>query len=233
MDLVQKLLYGTAEGLIWGIVLLFVAFVILPEYLINPILKRLRPDLISKPKIILKFKTILDYMLNNKNIVISTEGTNQEEIEKENEFKELLKEKKSLENNLFFLDMLKSLSSILFFSVKNTGYSENATIEILKESMYYLMHYGNSLQDTSGMQNQKQRLFETTSALEEKLSDIIEFKQTASKEDKKGLLIKFQLDNSIQAFTLTMQDEYTSTENQLNQVNQILAQKFMNFIEQS
>ncbi len=233
MELVLNLLYGTVEGLIWGIIFLFVAFIILPQAVMDPIIKRLRPDLTSKPKIVSKLKTILDYILNNKSIVISSEDTNQDEITKENEFKELLKEKKSLENNLFFLDMLKSLSSMLFFSVTRTGYDEDTTIEILQESMYYLMHYGNSLEDTNGMQNQKERLYKTTNELEEQLSSIMEFKRTASKKDKKDVLAKFQFTSSIQAFNSTMKDEYTSTENQLSSVNQILSQKFMIFLEQS
>ncbi len=158
MDLITNLLYGTVEGLVWGTIFLFVAFILLPQSVMDPIIKRLRPDLTSKPRIVTKLKTILDYILNNKSVVISSEGTNQDEITKENEFKELLKEKKSLENNLFFLDMLKSLSSMLFFSVTRTGYDEDATLEILQESMYYLSHYGNSIQDTNGMQNQKERL---------------------------------------------------------------------------
>ena len=233
MELVLNLLYGTVEGIIWGIIFLFVAFIILPQSVMDPIIKRLRPDLTSKPKIVSKLKTILDYILNNKSIVISSEDTNQDEITKENEFKELLKEKKSLENNLFFLDMLKSLSSMLFFSVTRTGYDEDSTIEILQESMYYLMHYGNSLEDTNGMQNQKERLYKTTNELEEQLSSIMEFKRTASKKDKKDVLAKFQFTSSIQAFNSTMKDEYTSTENQLSSVNQILSQKFMIFLEQS
>jgi len=232
MDLVLNLLYGMLEGLMWGVIFLFVAFIILPQSVMDPILKRLRPDLTSKPIIVSKLKTILDYIFNNKSIVVSSEDTNQDEITKENEFKELLKEKKSLENNLFFLDMLKSMTSMLFFSVSRTGYSEEATIEILQESMYYLMHYSNSLEDTNGMQNQKERLYKTTSELEDQLSSIMEFKQTTSKEDQNNIIAKFQLKSSIQAFNETMKDEYKSTENQLSQINQILAQKFMNFLEQ-
>lgn len=231
MELVLKLLYGAGESLIWGIVFLFVAFIILPQSVMDSLLKRLRPDLTSKPKIISKLKTILNYILNDKNVVIASDNTTQDEITKENELQELLKEKKLLESNLFFLDMIKNLSSVLFFSVSRTGYSEDTTIEILQESMYYLAHYGNNIEDTSGMQNQKERLHKTTIELEEQLTNIMEFKQTSSTEDRENIIAKFQLKTTIQSFNETVKDEYTSTENQLNQIKQLLAQKFINFME--
>ena len=231
MELVLNLLYGAGESLIWGIVFLFVAFIILPQSIMDSILKRLRPDLTSKPKIISKLKIVLNYILNDKNVVIASDNTSQNEITKENELQELLKEKKLLESNLFFLDMIKNLSSVLFFSVSRTGYSEDTTIEILQESMYYLAHYGNNIEDTSGMQNQKERLHKTAIELEEQLTNIMEYKQTASTEDKENIIAKFQLKNTIQSFNETVKDEYTSTENQLNQIKQLLAQKFINFME--
>ena len=83
------------------------------------------------------------------------------------------------------------------------------------------------------MLNGYERLYKTTSELEEQLSSIIEFKRTDLEEDQKDIMAKLQLKSTIQAFNETMKDEYTSTENQLSQINQILALKFMNFLEES
>lgn len=59
----------------------------------------------------------------------------------------------------------------------------------------------------------------------------MKFKQTISTEDMENIIAKFQLKTTIQSFNETVKDEYTSTENQLNQIKQLLAQKFINFME--
>ncbi len=229
MDLILNLLYGAVEAILWGIVFIFVAFVILPQSIINYVLKRLRPDLISKPDIVSKLKTILDYIFNNKNVVISSDN-DCDISKKEEEFKELLKEKKSLENNLFFLDMLRNLTQMLYFSASRTGYSEDSIIEILRESMYYLSHYGRNIENTKGMQNQKERLSEKTTELEETLSSIIEFKENALPDSRDEIIAKVGLEDTIKRISESMEVEFKSTEEQLNKTNQILVQKFMNFL---
>lgn len=231
MDLIIKLLLSTLEGMFWSIIFLFVAFFILPPAIIDKLLKRLRPDLVSKNQLLNKFKLVLDYILNNKKVIIALENEEDNKI-KQSEFQKLIEQKKQLEHNLFFLDMLKNLTSMLSFSVHRTGYSENDTLEIIQQSMEYLMHYGNQLKQTPGNKNQRELVYTTAMNLNEQLSDIFNM-QSNPKDDKKTeeMIKKITLKTSIETFNSTMENEYSSTQNQLNQINQLLGEKFINFLE--
>lgn len=230
MELIWKLLSGAAESIFWGIVFLFVAFIILPTPVVDHVLKRLRPDWVSKTKVVSRVKLVFDYILNHKDVVVSS-GAEEEQRKKEDEINGLIQEKRRLENNMFFLDMLKSLSSMLYFSVSRSGYDENAAIEIIEQAMEYLMHYGNQLQDTEGAKNQRERIYQAANDLNEKLVDLVNFKRKRAGEETVLLVAKHSLQQGLQGFDSYMKNEYESTRNQLTKTNQLLAQLLMEFVE--
>ena len=231
MDLVFRVLFGAAEGFLWGVVFLFIAFVVLPSSVIDHILKRLRPDWISKAQFVGKVRLVLDYILNHKDVVILS-GCDGKQEEQEQEINDLLKEKRRLENNLFFLDMLKSLSSMLFFSVSRSGYNEDTAIGIIEQAMEYLMHYGNQLQDTQGAQNQRERLYRAADDLNKHLAGLMDFKRTSQNDDNTAFVIaKHSLKQGLGSFDSSMKNEYASTRSQLEKVNQLLGQRLMEFVE--
>lgn len=230
MELVGKLLYGVLEGLFWGVIFLFVAFIVLPPPIIDHIVKRLRPDWVSKTNLVSRIKLVFDYILNNKDVVVSTSSEEHQKI-KESEINSLIQEKRKLENNLFFLDMLKSLSSVLYFSVSRSGYDENTATDIIEQAMEYLMHYGNHIQDTDGAKNQKERIYQAANNLGETLRGISEFKMKSSADEHVLLIAKHSLQQGMHGFNEYMKNEYESVRSQLVKTNQVLAQKLMEFVE--
>lgn len=98
--LVLDLLLGFAKGLAWGIIFLIVAIVILPENILFKILKKFKPNIILKSKILLKVRMFCDYIFCNKEIALKTINSDSEKFQES--LPELLKEKKLVESNLFF-----------------------------------------------------------------------------------------------------------------------------------
>lgn len=230
MELVWKLLSGAAESIFWGIVFLFVAFIILPTPVVDHVLKRFRPDWVSKTKLVSRVKLVFDYILNHKDVVVSS-GSEKDQRNRESEINRLIQEKRRLESNLFFLDMLKSLSSMLYFSTSRSGYDENAAIELIEQAMEYLMHYGNQLEDTEGSTNQRERIYKAANDLNDRLVSLVDFKRKKAADETVLLVAKHSLQQGLHGFDSYMKKEYESTRNQLTTTNQLLAQKLMEFVE--
>ncbi|MCD4713966.1 MAG: hypothetical protein K8R73_11835 [Clostridiales bacterium] len=229
MEIVIELLVGVVKSIGWGIVFLFVAFVVLPTYVMDRILGKLRPDLISKEHIIGRIKLVFDYIFNQKDVVISS-LSNEEQKKVEQEISRLMKEKRLLEGNLFFLDLLQNLSGMLSFSVSKAGYGENAIADILEQSMEYLIHYAKQLKNTEGSTNQIQRVSYAADELREQMEGTISFLQ--SEEGGQALQVaQITLKQNASNFDSFMKSEYESAKNQLANTNQLLAEKFMAFIE--
>jgi hypothetical protein len=100
MELVVELVLGTIKSVVWGIVLLLVAFFILPPYVINGLLKKIRPDLISRDLILSRVKLVFDYLFNYKEVIVSG-GSDARQKQVEQEIADLMREKRLLEGNLF------------------------------------------------------------------------------------------------------------------------------------
>jgi len=229
MEIVIELLVGAVKSIGWGIVFLFVAFVVLPTYVMDRILAKLRPDLISKEHIIGRIKLVFDYIFNQKDVVISS-SSNEEQKKVEQEISRLMKEKRLLEGNLFFLDLLQNLSGMLSFSVSRAGYGENAIADILEQSMEYLMYYAKQLTNTEGSTNQIQRISYAADELRDQMEGTLNFLQ--SEEGERALQVaQITLKQNASIFDSFMKSEYESAKNQLANTNQLLAEKFMAFIE--
>lgn len=98
-----KLLIGTVYNIILGIVLLVVALIVIPENIFLKIIQKVKPDIVSKKKILFYVRLVLDYIFNKKDVVIT-----EIEKDKERELGKLIKEKRLLEGNLFFLISLST-----------------------------------------------------------------------------------------------------------------------------
>jgi len=103
MELMAKLLIGTVYNIILGIVLLVVALIVIPENIFLKIIQKVKPDIVSKKKILFYVRLVLDYIFNKKDVVIT-----EIEKDKERELGKLIKEKRLLEGNLFFLISLST-----------------------------------------------------------------------------------------------------------------------------
>lgn len=225
MELIAKLLIGTVYSIFWGIVLLVVALFVLPESIFLKIIQKVKPDLISKKQILSRVRLVLDYIFNKKEVVIT-----EIEKDKEKELSKLIKEKRLLEGNLFFLDLLKNLSSMLMFSVLGAGYGQQGVAAILEHSMEYLQYYAKQLQNTPSSRNQEERVSHASEMLRFQVNDTLNFLREKEGEDSLKLTL-MTLKQGTSIFDDFMKKEYESTKDQLTKVNQILAEKFMHFIE--
>jgi molecular chaperone DnaK (HSP70) len=119
---------------------------------------------------------------------------------------------------------------MLNFSVSRAGYDEGAIAEMLEQSMEYLLYYANQLKDTSGSSNQVERVEYAAETLRKRMEDTMSFLQ--KKEGEQALqVVQLTLKRDAQQFDSFMKKEYESARSQLLTTNQLLAEKFMAFIE--
>jgi len=220
--LIQALL-----SLLWGLILLLVALFVLPEKIFLGVIKIFKKDLVSKSQILNKVRIILDYIFNLKEVIIS--DLNQvESFSLEKDIKELFAEKRKLEGNLFFLDLLKGYSNMLLFSVLNSGYDINSAFMIMGQSLEYLQYYSRELKPTNSMMDQGERIQEAAYKLEAIINSI---EGTNNFSDDLNLKkIKSTLKKGTEEFDSFIKLEYDKTKKQLILNNQKLADKLLKII---
>ena len=228
MELVISLIKSAIFSLFAGTVLLIVAAFVLPENVFLKIMQRIKPDLVSKTQFLAKVRIIFDYIFNKKEIVIEDVSAGATK-ELQEEILALVKEKRLLEGNLFFLDLLKNLASMLRFSVLHAGYGDNALCKILDQSMEYLQYYARQLEDTASSKNLQERVSMAAERLQSQVNDTSIF---LSQEEgrEKMVIVKSTLKQGTSIFDGFMKDEYRSNEENLHRTNQLLSEKFMQFL---
>jgi len=231
MELIIKLIWGAIEGVIWGVLLLVVEVLLLPEKLFFKILKKLKPDITSRSAILSKLRLIFDYLFNNKEVIFEDVSSGASRRLQE-EVAELMKEKRTLEGNLFFLDLLKNLTSMLLFSVSHAGYGDSSVCEILDQSMEYLQYYARQLKGSSSAINIEERVSLAAQRLRDQVIDTAQFLQK-EKGEQQLEIARFTLKQGTAAFDSFMRDEYESTKESLRRINQLLSDKFMVFVGES
>ena len=229
MDLISSLLKDFLGSIIWGIVFLVLAILFLPDRVFSRLLRKLKPDYISRAIILSQVKTIIDYLLNRKEIVIE-EPRSSESKANQAKMAELIKEKAILENNLFFLDLLKSLAAITRFSVIQAGYGEAEVCSILQQSMEYLQYYAVEIKNSESIGSQSERIMLAADNLQRHVADTASFLAlNVGKEKLQAAQITLKHD--IQRFDSFMRSEYDSARAQLSRTNQLLADIFMKYVD--
>lgn len=229
MELIISLVKGAIFSLLAGTVLLIVAVFVLPEKVFLNVMRRLKPDLVSRQRFLSRARIIFDYIFNKKEIVIEdvTTGATKEMQE---DLKHIIKEKRLLEGNLFFLDLLKNLANMLRFSVLHAGYGEQGLCNILDQSMEYLQYYANQLENTESSKNLQERVVMAAERLQLQVNDTSSFLRKEEGEYKM-MIVKQKLKQGTSIFDQFMKDEYKSNNENLHRTNQLLAEKFMQFLD--
>jgi len=168
--LILKLLVDLIYGMLWGAVLLVVAALLLPEHAFLAVLRKIKPDLVSKNLFLSRLRLAFDYLFNNKEIILSDPEAGAPK-EMQSEIAALMHEKRLLEGNLFFLDLLQNLSKMLVFSVMHSGYDLSAVCSILDQSMEYLQYYAKQLKESATCQNINQRVYLVADLMKSQVND--------------------------------------------------------------
>lgn len=227
--LILSLLLGFAKSLVWGILFLIIALIVLPERILLKILNKFKPDLVSKNKILMKAKLFCDFIFNNKAIVFET--TSSESKNFQEDLTELMKEKRLIESNLFFLDLLKNLSNIIFFSSSQLGGNERDISNLLNGSMEYLIYYSHQLKSSRTSQNIQQRIDLKAESLQNQLTDLINFLNQENSENQIQTA-QISLKQGIASFNDFMKSEYDSAYENLRNINKLIAKNFISFLEE-
>lgn len=218
-------------SLIYGIIFLIVALIVLPDKITMAVLKRIKPDLVLKSKFMDRVRQVLDYVFNLKEVVVSSSDRNWTANRYEEEIKDLTNQKKILEGNLFFLDLLQNLSGMLHFSVSSIGHDDRTVCELLDQSMSYLQYYSKQLKKaTESARHEAEGIYLATERLQGVVNDSMQFLQEKEGKDEFNI-IKNQLKRGTAEFDSFMKDKYASTKTQLGMTNQMLAEKFIQYIE--
>jgi hypothetical protein len=229
MSLITELLKGLVQSISWGIVFLLLAFLLLPNAWFRWILRRIKPDFTSKELVLDRVKTILDFLLNKKDVVVEELSSDALRDRKER-MSALIKEKDALESNLFFLDLLKSLASMTHFSVAHAGFGQDSACLILNYSMEYLMHYAKEIKQRDSADNQPEGIQLAAADLQNQVNDAIDFLRTDEGKEK-GEIVQSTLKQGTAQFDSFMRKEYESTKNRLSRVKQLLADRLIEYVE--
>lgn len=228
MDLILDLIGGVVHGLVWGAILLIVSIVLLPENIFRKVLRKLKPDLVSKNALMSRLRLVFDYLFNNKEIILEDPAAGASKALQQG-VATLMREKRLLEGNLFFLDLLQNLSRMLMFSVLNAGYELSSVCSILDQSMDYLQYYARELKTSSTSQNIEERVYLAADRLKAQVNDTAHFLQEdASEEPLK--IARMTMKQGTEIFDSFMKAEYQSTKENLLRTNQLLAEKFIAYV---
>lgn len=173
-----------------------------------------------------RISTIFDYIFNSKEIIVTTQGSRN----LEQDIKLLIEEKRALESNLFFLDLLKNLAAMLYFAVGNAGYQHEAACEILSQAMGYLQTYARGLSDAPSASNQQERVSLAAARLERVSDEALAFLRN-QKGETAVFAVQASLQMGTEAFDSFMKQEYASTKFQIAQTNQLLVDRCIELIE--
>ncbi len=229
LKLIFSLLLGFLKGILWGGLFLFVAVIILPENILLKLLNIFKTNLVLKNKVFTKTRLFFDFLFGNKSIVHESESPISINFQKN--MTELMNEKRAIESNVFFLDLLKNLSDIIFFSSSQRGDNERATLELIERAMEYLIYYSSQLKNSQKSKKIKDRIDSESENLQNKLNDLIAFlsKKNSEGQIKKAIL---SLKKDISLFNDSMKNEYDSTLRDLKNINQQIADNFINLLEE-
>jgi hypothetical protein len=225
MDFIVTLLIDLGKGILFGALFLVLAIVLLPERLFFQILGRLKPDIVSKRVILSKVVMVFDQLFNFKEVIVQDKVAGAPKALQE-EVSTLLREKRVLEGNLFFLDQLKSLTGMLQYSVYNTGHGESTLCEIIDQSMTYIQAYANKLDESATSRNIEETVAVTADRLSNDVIEIGRFLQTEYGEENLRLA-RMSLQQGISQFDAFMKREYESTKETLRRLNQRLADRLL------
>ncbi len=230
LDAIITFFEQSFTSLLYGIILLVLALIFLPEHIVIRVLRYFKPDLVSKSSIMRRVRLVLDHAFNLKDVIVHLSEGRSKEAQKR--MRDLVGEKKILEGNLFFLDLLKNLTSLLFFSVTKAGYGEKGVLIVLEQAMEYLQYYTQQIEDTPGSQTQRERIFLKAESFQKDLDDTWDYLRKEEKPKMiKEALVYLKQGSAI--FDSFMKREYDSTKEQLSKVNQLLADSFSDYINRT
>jgi len=230
VDIVD-LLVKSLISLIYGTILLIVALVILPDKVLIVVLKIIKPDLVLKSKFMARVRLVLDYVFNIKDVVISSSEKRWTANRYEEEIRDLINQKRIIEGNLFFLDLLQNLAGMLYYSVSLAGYGDRTVCDLLGSSMSYLQYYSKQFKKTAeSSRHEAEVIYMAAERLQSAVNDSIKFLQEQNGEDEFNI-VKSKLKGSTAEFDSFMKDKFESTKKQLGKTNQLLANKLIEYIQ--
>ncbi|MBI4547693.1 MAG: hypothetical protein HY707_06930 [Ignavibacteriae bacterium] len=171
---------------------------------------------------------VFDYLFNNKEVILEDHVVGASNA-LQKEVAVLMREKRLLEGNLFFLDLLQNLSRMLMFAVSHAGYELSSVCNILDQSMEYLQYYAQQLKASSASQNIGERVYLAADQLKAQVNDTARFLQEDGSEECLSVA-RSTVKLGTEVFDSFMKDEYQSTKVNLLRTNQLLAEKFMAYV---
>jgi len=229
MNIFIQLILGLCVGLLYGALFLILSSVLLPERIFRKIMKKLKPDYVSNAIVMRRLSLIFEFLFNSKEVLFNdaTVGASKDLQE---EIASLIREKRILEGNLFFLDLLKNLSSMIVFSLLREGFKESSVCGILIQSIEYLQNYSRQLKPSRTCANIEERVFNATEILSIGILDTKNFLATPDGVKATELVLN-SIKQKANIFDDLMKGEYESTKENLTRNNQLLAEKFILFME--
>jgi hypothetical protein len=213
-----------------AILMLIVGLLFAPERLTYWILRKLKPDLISRKHFMARVRNVFEVFLGKKAIVPpigSSEGT----VKRLATIQATLKEREILKGNLFFLDLLKNYSRMLFFAADSGGQPESTRLDLLEKSLTYLRAYSRELKDSATFKTETRDLGLATEALDKVVMDGQRYLGSTAEGEKELAAIRICLKQGVGRFDSYMAERYKATNGALDSLSQRLAEMLAAHVE--
>lgn len=228
-NLFHFILYGLGHIAI-ATVLLILGLLFAPEAFTRGILRWFKPDLIQKKPFMERVRDAFEIMLGKK-AVVPPSGSSTATQKRLAAIHTCVKEREVLQGNLFFLDLLKNYSRMLYFAVGHDGHPKEAALTILDQSLVYLRAYSQELKDSATFKTETADLGLATEALGRVVLDAQTFLRTTAEGERELMVIDTCLKQGVARFDSYMKERYDATSAALESKSQYLAELLAKHVE--
>jgi hypothetical protein len=213
-----------------ALLMLVVGLLFAPERLTDWVLQKLKPDLIRRAPFMIRVRDAFEIMLGKKTVV-PPDGVGAATKARLAAIQASMKEREILQGNLFFLDLLKNLSRMLYFAVAHDGQQVQAALPILEQSLAYLRNYSRELRDSTTFKTETADVELATGALDKVVLDAQSFLRTTAEGESELFAVNATLRMGVDRFDSYMKDRYSATTAALDAVSQKLANQLAHHVE--
>ena len=213
-----------------ALLMLVVGLLFAPEGLTYSVLRKLKPDLIRRTPFMTRVRDAFEIMLGKK-VVVPPAGAGAPTKARLAAIQASIKEREILQGNLFFLDLLKNLSGMLYFAVSQDGQRPQAALPILEQALNYLRNYSRELRDSATFKTETADVELATGALDRVVLDAQKFLGNTAEGESELFAVRATMRMGVERFDGYMQDRYVATSTALETVSQKLAEQLAYHVE--
>jgi len=210
--------------------MLICGLLFLPDALSLKILRFFKPDLIEKTPFMARVRDAFEIMLGKK-AVVPPAGAGIATKSRLAAIQANVREREILQGNLYFLDLLKNLTGMLYFAVVHEGQPKESALNIIDQSLNYLRAYSQKIKNSATFKTETDDLALANESLGRVVMDAQKFLRETGEGERELSAVKTALRQGVERFDSYMKDRYEATNTAIETKSQNLAQLLANHME--